>query len=566
MKRALLLVLLLGGALHAVAWQPPLPPRPGDASGGRALAARWAALPTPEREEAVVAEVLRGNVPDFWRHFVDVPTGRAVLHVAPDYLAVGSDDDFLRMPLTPAAAQRLADRLECVLPTAKLVDLIYRAAPLKLAPEPMPPGPEMTTLAAFVRHEALVAAARRAAFATHPLGTLTAGHKKDLVLTPRLAAAPGRVAIYGWHRAEGAPIQPLFLGHADTWVDYSHGVRLVARAVEWDGAARPIDELLADDRWWTLLSGEGPCGPARWGQIRPVVPTMPGESNEALFLADGVRAVLNRPTERAAEQPAELLLYAVPAGNTIEQTLGRRLRADDDWHFDIQHVAAQVRWLRAHGHANLALAVLEPGRGSWPVWRREVKEAERKIADVVAALQRLVPGARLTLAGHSAGGSFVFGGLDAFERIPDEVERIAFLDSNYAYDAARGQAEKLAVWLAASPAHRLYVAAYEDFRARLDGKTFVSESGGTWGRSQAMQADLAARFPFTVTEEGPLVGARAADGRVVFQLRRNPEQAVWHTRLVELNGLIQAMQAGTPEEGRGYRYLGPRAYEDRIAR
>ena len=35
----------------------------------------------------------------------------------PDYLAVGSDEDFLRMPMTPASAKVIADAFGCRLPT-----------------------------------------------------------------------------------------------------------------------------------------------------------------------------------------------------------------------------------------------------------------------------------------------------------------------------------------------------------------------------------------------------------------------------------------------------------------
>jgi hypothetical protein len=50
------------------------------------------------------------------------------------------------------------------------------------------------------------------------------------------------------------------------------------------------------------------------------------------------------------------------------------------------------------------------------------------------------------------------------------------------------------------------------------------------------------------------------DGRIEFLLLENPERKVWHTRLVELNGFCQAILTGTPAAGRGYRYLGERAY------
>lgn len=44
----------------------------------------------------------------------------------------------------------------------------------------------------------------------------------------RLADKPHKVAIYGWHYPGGEPIQPLYAGHWDRYVDYSHGLRLVS--------------------------------------------------------------------------------------------------------------------------------------------------------------------------------------------------------------------------------------------------------------------------------------------------------------------------------------------------
>ena len=58
--------------------------------------------------------------------------------------------------------------------------------------------------------------------------------------------APGKVAIYGWHKPDGKPIQPLYTGHTASWVDYSHGIRLVSRRMTVNGEAKTIDEVLAD--------------------------------------------------------------------------------------------------------------------------------------------------------------------------------------------------------------------------------------------------------------------------------------------------------------------------------
>lgn len=97
--------------------------------------------------------------------------------------------------------------------------------------------------------------------------------------------------------------------------------------------------------------------------------------------------------------------------------------------------------------------------------------------------------------------------------------------------------------------------------ALLDGKTFVSERGGTWGRSHAMLEDLSREFKFSSsTNTAGLECYRTADGRIQFFLKENPERTVLHTVQVERNGFIHALLTGTSLENRGYQYFGDRAY------
>lgn len=343
-------LLLLAGDIGAQTLRLPL--RPGDAPGGRAFAEAVATLDRAAREERVVTEVLRGNVPDFLRSLVPVTLTNSVhgevhrltVRVAPDYLAVGSDADYLLMPLSPMAAERIADATGCQLPTRHLVDAIHAAARLKLVPRPIPPSPEMTSMPVFARHNEQVWEQRRAALAACPLGTLVAGHKKDVVATPKLATRPGRVAIYGWHQTNGVPIQPLYLGHADSWVDYSHGIRLVSQTALLDGVEKPLAQILADPELNILAGDEGAfpeigamdnakgaSGSESGWHPSPHF----GEQVMDFTLEPGVRVQVNAPgggalTER---RRVHLVVYALPNGNTIEQTVGRRLRPGDDWHF-----------------------------------------------------------------------------------------------------------------------------------------------------------------------------------------------------------------------------------------
>jgi hypothetical protein len=257
MTKAMLAGILLFQAAAAQAPSLDLPPRPASAPGGAEFARSIADLPLKEREARIQAEILDGNVPPFLRTLVPVTvtngTDKATYHVTPDYLAVGSDQEPFLVPLTPYTAQRIADRLDCVLPTPKMVDDIYIKAEVKRTPAPIPPSPAMTTVPVFLRHSELVLASPR----EKPLGALVAGHKKDVVIANRLFATPGRVAIYGWHKPDGTPIQPLYTGHTASWADYSHGIRLIRRRMTVNGAPRTVEEVLADPRLAPLLSNEG---------------------------------------------------------------------------------------------------------------------------------------------------------------------------------------------------------------------------------------------------------------------------------------------------------------------
>ena len=113
-----------------------------------------------------------------------------------------------------------------------------------------------------VHHSELISQQRDALGAS--LGELTAGDKKDLVLTNRLWQFPGRVAIYGWHRDVHDPIQPLSTVHGAFYADYSHGIRLVSDVILVNGQRRSIYDVLRDPSLAGILSSEGPIADP-WG-------------------------------------------------------------------------------------------------------------------------------------------------------------------------------------------------------------------------------------------------------------------------------------------------------------
>ena len=242
-----------------------LPPRPADAPGGDAFVVQITDLEREDREEEIYDEIASGNIPAFLRNLVKIEVTenidntqrKASYFVTPDYLAVGSDDDYFLTPMTPTLAQRIANLVNAGLPTRKMVDDIYEAAEVKLAPKPISPSPEMTTVPVFDDHNEMVWEQRSAVLDAHPLGDLVGGTKKDIVVTNRIQTQLGRVAIYGWRQLNGEAIQPLSLVHSDTYADYSHGVRLVLLDMTVDGEHMSVRDVLGNEDLAPLLSDEG---------------------------------------------------------------------------------------------------------------------------------------------------------------------------------------------------------------------------------------------------------------------------------------------------------------------
>jgi hypothetical protein len=240
-----------------------LPERPPDAPLGSELARTIRDLELEAREARIYDEIARGNVPSWFHRLrrvelrgeIDGRRHRLTFWVAPDYLAVGADEDYLLIPLTARTAGRVAEHLGASLPTPRMVDAIWSSARVRLAPIRIPPDEFMTTVPYFERHDRLVASQRwLRGIRPH---VFVAGHKLDLVLTTASGNDSGRAAVYGWHRADGRPIQPLYTDLGEDWAGYQVGVRLVSREVLVDGARRDLLEVLRDPILGPLLAGNG---------------------------------------------------------------------------------------------------------------------------------------------------------------------------------------------------------------------------------------------------------------------------------------------------------------------
>ncbi len=220
-----------------------------------------------EREKIIFKEIRSGNIPDFYRDLAEVKdtiVSNGTTHtiryfVIPDFIAIGSNDDYFYCPMKPQLAQEVANLFKCNLPTRKISDNIYKSASVKLVPEPIPPSPQMTTIPVFEKHNTLVNTQRKLSLAQHPLGSLVAGNKKDVIISNKIYNDKGvlRVVIYGWHKPDGKAIQPLYNGHSTIHVDYSHGIRMVQDKVWVNGKKTSVQKVLASEALNSLLSDEG---------------------------------------------------------------------------------------------------------------------------------------------------------------------------------------------------------------------------------------------------------------------------------------------------------------------
>ena len=326
-----------------------------------------------------------------------------------------------------------------------------------------------------------------------------------------------------------------------------------------------------------LVIGIVVCGPAvRADSIKGF--TVTGQFREQVHVfkfEPGVTATMVAPPAREFDpsKPTKLIIYAVPNGNTTEWTIGKALAVGDDWHFDIQHTGAQMRLLRAANPGqNLVIAYLENEQKSWPSWRHANTNNARLIADMVKTLREATPGSTpdVYLSGHSGGGSFTFGFINAFDAIPAYVTRIAFLDSDYAFGDDPLHGPKLLAWLRGNSGRRLIVIAYDDRNIELNGKKVVSDAGGTYRATYRMVEALRKEMPFEEGNVGSYISFTAP--QVEMLIHRNPENKILHTMLVgEFNGFIRGMSDLNPGTRESWEKAlasleGPRAYTGWIER
>lgn len=295
-----------------------------------------------------------------------------------------------------------------------------------------------------------------------------------------------------------------------------------------------------------------------------------GEQELAFTYAPGIRININAPSPEDFDKskPTRLILYALPNGNSIAQTIGKLPAAGDDWHYQIQHIGAQTRYVRNIDRShNIVTVYLEADTRSWGKWLSASSDRKDRIKETVEFLYSLFSDYRPTieLNSHSGGGNFIFGFIDAAEEIPAYIKRISFIDSNYNWDAGK-YGKKLTEWLGSAADNSLFVACYDDANALLDGKAFITREKGTWHKTYLMQRYLKnhAVSKWTRTETDSTICFVTEGDRIKMYFRKNPERKIYHTILVERNGFIESVMSGRGHESHEYVFMGERVYDGYI--
>jgi hypothetical protein len=275
-----------------------------------------------------------------------------------------------------------------------------------------------------------------------------------------------------------------------------------------------------------------------------------------------VQITIDIPPGFSSLKKNEIIFYALPNGNSTAQTMGKKMEPGDNWHFNIQHIKAQTGFIRKKlKEENIVVVYLENSFKSWPSWKTKHPDYILRVHRMVDTVYHMFLTSQTTicLSGHSGGGRFVFSYLDGVKNIPQYIDRIVFLDSDYGYETKYGI--QIHEWLKANKHHSLQVFAYEDSLVEVNGKRIVSDTGGTWYRTHQMLKDLSAFYSFKSIERDSLIIYKSLNHQIGFYLKPNPEKKIFHTTQVELNGFIHSILAGTKYESDGYEYFGKRAYE-----
>jgi hypothetical protein len=264
--------------------------------------------------EAAALELARrdGLTPWPWTDLVltDGVGNTATLKVQSDVLSIGPTQDYVRLPLTPTAAQNILNLYGWLLPTPWLDYQIFKQAGVKLQPRAMVPN-RGANLQQYAEHSAIIDQQLKNTDRTGP-GPV-AGIKKHVVVSN--IAQPGKVLIHGWYKPppwpdvyddgkpwqdpNKQPQQAKSNAHGDFYVDYSHGIQAIGPTAVVNAPGIFQGEMSTVDLYQhpvlsKLVSNEGPVRTPRYPA--QVLPAKNRPSHELAFGRPAVDVVPTIPS------------------------------------------------------------------------------------------------------------------------------------------------------------------------------------------------------------------------------------------------------------------------------
>jgi len=230
-----------------------------------------------DRENAILEAFKDGRTVNDWSTIEsEYKEHTAKFYVFDDALKI----DGVRINVTADTQQQLADKMGCMLLTAKLADLIWLQAEFRLVPKPRT---ITSSTKAMIEHSAEIDDQLKRL--SNPAG-LCSTVGKHWLIDEKLKNGSNKAVNYGWHvpgtqlkgnRWKGIScgvcasliidpdtkqyarlIQGRSLFHSDTHSDYSQTCVLVARECIINGSKKDLQEILKDPELAYLANHTGP--------------------------------------------------------------------------------------------------------------------------------------------------------------------------------------------------------------------------------------------------------------------------------------------------------------------
>jgi len=377
----------------------------------KAVLEKFPAEHSKAREDLIVQAVARGAFdPPEWTTITSNYKGRrAQIQVSSDALTILG----VRFVVTAEGAQRIADQLHAILPTPRILQLVWEQAPVRINPCTLPADEKMASTARMIQHSECVdqRIAGRAG--------MVANEGKHWVLTNRIAGKDNLAANYGWFVRGRRPVQTVGTRHDTAHTDYSQILRLVKPIINVDGRDIDIRHVGRSPELWGLVSDEGPL--LVWRASRQGAVPSPNENPVAAAPppSPGDPALV-RVSVKAKEMP--LGVDQLPATttalrrNTFERRIQSSLRMRPE---DIPDAA----YFSAAGAACGGRDIFFELMNDVPVDLAELEQTKAQISQGLACGKELAP--------HIRAGAAAYEVEYAYESVPSGFALLAISDDAF---------------------------------------------------------------------------------------------------------------------------------------